>query len=123
MKSLVLRTKDLAALCAACQRFPAVEEVRVFGSRSKGTARRASDLDLAISAPTASATEWADLSDALENAPLIYELDLVRLEQTFNERLKEKIARDGVTLYNPGCDASQEWFRGERSGNGVSSWY
>lgn len=99
MKPLALRNKDLAALRAACRRFPAVQEVRVFGSRANGTARRASDLDLAISAPTASATEWADLCDALENAPLIYDLDLVRPEQTDNERLKERIAREGVTVY------------------------
>lgn len=99
MKRLVLRNKDLAALRAACQRFPAVQEVRVFGSRANGTARRASDLDLAISAPTASATEWADLCDVLENAPIIYELDLVRPEQTVNERLKERIAREGLTIY------------------------
>ena len=99
MKPLALRNQDLAALRAACRRFPAVREVRVFGSRANGTARRASALALAISAPTASAAEWADLCDALENAPLIYELDLVRPEQTANERLKERIAREGVTIY------------------------
>ena len=99
MKPLALRNKDLAALRAACRRFPAVQEVRVFGSRATGTARRASDLDLAISAPAASNREWADLCDALENAPLIYELDLVRAELTTNKRLQEKIAREGVTVF------------------------
>ncbi|MBI2928858.1 MAG: nucleotidyltransferase domain-containing protein [Verrucomicrobia bacterium] len=99
MKRLALRDRDLAVLRAACRRFPAVREVRVFGSRATGTARRASDLDLAISAPTATASDWAEFCDALENAPLIYELDLVRAEQTTNERLKERIAREGVTVY------------------------
>ena len=99
MKPVALRENDLAALRAACRRFPAVREVRVFGSRATGTARRTSDLDLAILAPDATAAEWLDLCDALENAPLIYELDLVRSERTTNERLKEKIARDGVTVY------------------------
>ena len=83
----------------AVLRFPAVREVRVFGSRARGTARRASDLDLAISAPDATLTEWFDLCDALENAPLIYELDIVRSERITNERLKDKIVRDGVTVY------------------------
>ena len=64
------------------------------------TARaRASDLDLAISAPAASNREWADLCEALENAPLIYELDLVRAERSTNERLRERIAREGVTVF------------------------
>jgi predicted nucleotidyltransferase len=99
MNPVALRNKDLAVLRAACRRFPAVREVRVFGSRATGTARRASDLDLAISAPNATAAEWLDLCDALESAPLIYELDVVRSEGLTNERLKEKIARDGVSVY------------------------
>ena len=99
MKPVALRNKDLAVLRAAFRRFPAVREARVFGSRATGTARRASDLDLAISAPEATAAEWQDLCEALEDAPLIYELDLVRSEGLTNERLKEKIARDGVSVY------------------------
>jgi len=99
MKPVALRNKDLAVLRAAFRRFPAVREARVFGSRATGTARRASDLDLAISAPEATAAEWQDLCEALEHSPLIYELDLVRSEGLTNERLKEKIARDGVSVY------------------------
>ena len=99
MKPIALRTKDLAALRGALRRFPAVREVRVFGSRATGHARRASDLDLAVYAPDATSSEWADICDALENAPLIYELDLVRPERTTSERLKQKIAREGVTVY------------------------
>ena len=94
-----LRAKELNALRATFRRFPAVQEVKVFGSRATDTARRASDLDLAISAPNASPSEWADICDAVENAPLIYELDVVRPERTVNPRLKEKIAREGVVIY------------------------
>jgi len=79
--------------------YVAVREVRVFGSRAVGRVRRASDLDLAIFTPGASGVEWAELCDALENARLIYELNVVHLERTANERLKEKIAREGVTIY------------------------
>ena len=99
MKAVALREKDLAALRGAFRRFPAVREVRVFGSRATGLARRASDLDLAISAPEATPAEWAALCDALDNAPLIYELDLVRPEQTTSQRLKEKIEREGIPIY------------------------
>lgn len=99
MKPVALRNQDLAVLRAAFRRFPTVREVRVFGSRATGTARRASDLDLAISAPDATAAEWLDLCDALENAPLIYELDLVRSEELTNQCLQERIARDGVSVY------------------------
>jgi uncharacterized protein len=99
VNTLTLRDKDLAILRGAFRRFPAVREVRVFGSRATGHAGRASDLDLAISAPDATPSEWADLCDALESAPLIYELDVVRPEQTTNERLKEKIEHEGIAIY------------------------
>lgn len=100
MNRLALRPKDSAVLRQTLQRFQSVREVRVFGSRATGAARRASDLDLAITAPNATASEWADLCEALETAPLIYELDIVRTERTTNERLKEKIAREGVMVYS-----------------------
>jgi predicted nucleotidyltransferase len=99
MKTLALREKDLAVLRGAFRRFPAMREVRVFGSRATGQARCASDLDLAIFAPDATAAVWADICEALENAPLIYELHLVRIERTTNERLKEKIEREGISIY------------------------
>lgn len=37
--------------------------------------------------------------EAVENAPLIYHIDIVRPEEMANARLKEKIARDGVVIY------------------------
>ena len=99
MSSLALRAQDLATLRRTFRSFPCVREVRVFGSRATGHARRASDLDLAISAPHASASEWTALTEALDEAPIIYEFDLVRPEQTANARLLERIARDGVAIY------------------------
>ena len=94
-----LRDKDIAILRATFDRFPSVREVKVFGSRASDTARRASDLDLAISAPHATPSEWADICEAVENTPLIYELDVVRPEQAAHPRLREKIAREGVVIY------------------------
>ena len=96
---LALREKDLSVLRQTFRHFPAVRGVRVFGSRATGQARRASDLDLAISAPEATAAEWADLCAALEEAPLIYELDVVRAEGSLIPRLLEKIKREGVPVY------------------------
>ena len=94
-----LRDKDVDILRGTFRNFSFVQEVRVFGSRANGIARRSSDLDLAIFSAAASPTEWAELRDALQNTPIIYELDIVRPEQLANERLKAKIAREGVTIY------------------------
>ncbi len=99
MRPLALRDQDLAILRQTFERFPCVREVRVFGSRATGHARRASDIDLAISAPDATAAEWSELTDAIEQTPIIYEFDIVRMERTHNPRLLEKIAREGVAIY------------------------
>ena len=99
MNALALRDQDLAALRRTFRRFPSVREVRLFGSRATGHARRASDIDLAISAPDATAEQWMELTDALDEAPIIYEFDVVRTERAHNPRLIEKIAREGVPIY------------------------
>lgn len=107
MTTVMLRVKDLAALRQAqrsalrdvLRRYAAVRQARICGSRAAGAARRASDSDLAISAPDMSVAEWHDLCEALENAPIIDELDIVREEDVSNERLREAIRRDGVVIY------------------------
>ncbi len=99
MKTIALRDRDLALLRRTFRRFPCVCEVRLFGSRATGHARRASDIDLAISAPDATADQWLELTDALDEVPIIYEFDVVRTEHAHNPRLIEKIAREGVPIY------------------------
>jgi predicted nucleotidyltransferase len=99
MKRPTLRDRDLAVLRRTFERFPSISEVRLFGSRATGHARRASDIDLAISAPSATAEQWLALTEALESAPLIYELDLVRTERADNPRLLQKISGEGLRIY------------------------
>jgi hypothetical protein len=99
MTTISLREKDLATLCHTFRRFPCIREVRLFGSRATGHARRASDIDLAIFAPDITTEEWLSFTDALEELPIIYEFDVVRTERLDNPRLVEKIAREGVSIY------------------------
>jgi predicted nucleotidyltransferase len=99
MKTLALRDRDLAVLRHIFRRCPCVREVRLFGSRATGHSRRASDIDLAISAPDASADQWLELTDALDEAPIIYEFDIVRTERALNPQLTKKIETEGVTIY------------------------
>lgn len=99
MNGVALRDRDLVALRRAFRRFPCVTEVKVFGSRATGQARRSSDLDLAVAAPGASDAEWFELAGAIEEAPVVYEIDIVRTERTRNARLLDKIAREGVRIY------------------------
>lgn len=102
MHEVDLREKDLKTLQNAFRQFPSVREVRIYGSRATGHARRASDIDLAIFAPGIRPMEWSDLCEALENAPIIYEIDIVRPDKLPEGRLKEKIARESIPIYVAG---------------------
>jgi len=94
-----LRDKDLPVLRDIFARFPEVREARVFGSRALGHARRASDIDLAVTAPEMSPRAWSDLCGAIEEAPIIYHIDVVRTEKLPDGPFKDKIGREGVTIY------------------------
>lgn len=99
MQEVDLREKDLKTLVAIFRRFPSVCEVRVYGSRASCHAKRASDIDLAIFAPSIRPMEWSDLCEALENAPIIYEIDIVRPDRLPEGGLKEKIERESILIY------------------------
>ena len=99
MATLAVREQDLAVLRTTFRRFPFVREVRIFGSRATGESRRASDLDLAVFAPEATIREWAELREVLEDAPLVFEIDLVRADALADSRLADKVAAEGLTIY------------------------
>jgi len=72
--------------------------VWVFGSRVKGRARAASDLDLAIDAGRAlMLSETAVLAEAFDEAPLPYRVDVVDLHSVSAE-FKVIVERDMVPL-------------------------
>lgn len=84
---------------------PAVERVLIFGSRAKGTARPASDIDLAVVAPGMAAQEFAALWAAADDLPSLFKLDLLHLDALENGPLKEKILREGRLFYRRSDDA------------------
>ncbi len=88
---LQLREKDRQALKTVLAQFPEVRHAWVFGSRATGQARRASDIDLAIEAPDLPPGRWHALQEALEQAPVIYRLDIVRLDTLDDPDLKRAI--------------------------------
>ena len=95
---LQLREKDRQALKIALGKFPEVRQAWVFGSRATGKARRASDIDLAIEAPDLSPARWHALQEALEQAPIIYNLDVVRLDALQDQDLKQAILSHRIPM-------------------------
>lgn len=59
---------------------PRIRRIILFGSRARGDARERSDADLAIEAPGADPVAWDDMLAALDEAPTLLQLGVVRLE-------------------------------------------
>ncbi len=80
------------------RRLPADASVLVFGSRAKGTAKRYSDLDLAIrSRERLPLTLIADLADAFSDSDLPFKVDVVDWRASGPD-FRAVIDRDGVML-------------------------
>lgn len=79
---------------------PFVEQIYLYGSRARGSARERSDIDLAIKCPGASEKEWLKVLDIIENADTLLKIDCVRFEElSDNNPLKQSILKDGLTLF------------------------
>ncbi|OOF78862.1 nucleotidyltransferase family protein [Rodentibacter caecimuris] len=73
-------------------------EVRAFGSRVKGTARKFSDLDLVVmSEQPLSLRRFADVSEAFSESDLPYKVDLLDWA-TISEGFREIISKHYVVL-------------------------
>jgi predicted nucleotidyltransferase len=89
----------LAELQPVFARYPTVERVLLFGSRTTGFAKPGSDIDLAVIAPNMSQREFSALWNELEDLPLVYTLDILHWDQLTQETLKTKILKEGKVLY------------------------
>ncbi len=78
---------------------PAVEQVILFGSRAKGNAKPASDIDLAL-VGRISNSELGSIDWELDDLLLPWEIDLVQLDCITNPDLREHIARVGQPFYS-----------------------
>jgi amidophosphoribosyltransferase len=75
---------------------PETAKIRVFGSRATGKARAASDLDLAVDAGRAlTLHEIGRLTEAFDEAPLPYKVDVVDL-QTISSEFRKLVERDCI---------------------------
>lgn len=72
-----------------------VHKVILFGSRARGTFRRDSDIDLAVSGGNADLFRLA----VEEETDTLLTYDVVDLDRTSNEELLDVIRKEGVVLY------------------------
>ena len=84
---------DLAFVLGILARFLPGREVRAFGSRVTGRAKRFSDLDLAVLGPRLPSSTLMDLQDAFRESDLPFKVDIIEWECTqpyFRKIVEEK---------------------------------
>lgn len=95
-----LSESDLATIRSVLERHPRIRRAVVFGSRAKGTHRRGSDVDLALTGDALSRQDIVETSQALnEETPLPYRFDVIDRDKLENRELAEHIDRVGQELY------------------------
>jgi proline iminopeptidase len=86
-------------LAGVFRRYPTIEQVLIFGSRAKGTAKSSSDIDLAIMAPGMSDQEFSRLWGDLDGLPLVFKMDVLHLERLTKPELKNRIMAEGQFFF------------------------
>ena len=73
-----------------CRDFHA-DEVILYGSRGKGTARERSDIDIAVSG----VNDFDLLVEKIEELPTLYSVDVLNMDTCRNELLMEDVRKYG----------------------------
>lgn len=97
---LGLSDKELSTLREVFTKFDAIEEVVLFGSRARGTHKKASDVDLAIKGKNIDLDTLAKLQYTLEEETnLPYFFDVLIYDKIMNDALKKAIDEGGESIY------------------------
>jgi len=98
MRTVALAPAEIAMMRSVFRHHPGVAEVRLFGSRAKGTHTSRSDVDLALFG-NVGPLEAEAIAAELDDLPLPYKYDVQAFESIRADALREHIQRVGVLLY------------------------
>lgn len=98
MTAPALQAAELELLNRVFRRHPEISDVRLFGSRAKGTHQTNSDIDLVLGGAVDELRAEA-IAAELDELPLPYHFDVMPFTQIVSPSLREHIERVGITLY------------------------
>ena len=98
MKTLPLTSGEVAQLQSVFKRHPEITEVRLFGSRAKGTHAAHSDIDLALWGSVDGLQAQA-IAAELDELPLPYRYDVQAFNAIRFGPLRKHIERAGIQIY------------------------
>lgn len=94
-----LTARDMATILSTLRRFPAVQEVVLFGSRAMGTFRKGSDIDLSVMNIGIEKVDFNALQEAFEESSLAYRVEVHYFPSISDLVFKTSILRWGKNIY------------------------
>ena len=74
------------------------QQVYLFGSRAKGTAKKYSDIDLCLTGDVLNLSQMAELKESLSESDLPYFVDIVQKQQ-ISESFYQAVKSDFILLF------------------------
>lgn len=102
MSTAPLAPAEAAMLRSVFRGYPQVSEVRLFGSRAKGTHTPRSDVDVAVFGNVTPLQAQAIASE-LDDLPLPYKYDVQVFDSIKSDALRDHILRVGILVYLDGA--------------------
>ncbi len=100
MNNIGLSQYQLNILQQLFEKYSAIEQVKLYGSRAKGNYNERSDIDLALFGKSIQHDTLSQLLIDLDDCDIPYQIDLQNYAELQNPQLIEHINRVGVTIYN-----------------------
>lgn len=99
MTNIGIDAKTLLALTQVFAKYPDVEQVKLYGSRAKGTFHERSDIDLVVFGKSIDRFTIARILMELDELDILYMVDLQNYHELKNRQLIQHIDRVGVVIY------------------------
>lgn len=100
MKNVGLNAEILSTLQDIFEKHSNIEQVKLYGSRAKGTFNERSDIDLVVYGKGVDRLLVADILLDLDGSDIPYLMDLQNYHELKNRQLIEHIDRVGVLIYS-----------------------
>lgn len=97
-----LSDATLATVRGILDRYPAVEQAILYGSRAKGNYKNGSDIDLTLIGAGLDFDTLGSIAGDLDDSDIPYKVDLSILANITNPNLVEHIQRVGIVFYERG---------------------
>ncbi|MCF8303342.1 MAG: nucleotidyltransferase domain-containing protein [Bacteroidales bacterium] len=94
-----LKENTLKEIIKVIEKYPEVEEAILYGSRAKGTQKKASDIDITLKGEKLTLSIKNKIDTELDDLLLPYMFDLSLYHHINNPELIEHINRAGITLH------------------------